>query len=364
VTAAELLSMPGGDIVIDADFYEITADASELDELASRIVNGGSINLLIFNYDGSTRVLPKFDGLVFPILMDDTDPMFNYEVDPDRRTVHSARETDYAVILGNGDERAAFLNSIRLGGSGGRILGNLDSAQSMRALSGEMDRTMFFNPLVLNGDLLRMMTRIGFSDYEKLGFFGGSRYETDGANVGNNFLFGYSGTDFSVSSGFYAGRADEDDKYKRGRALVYGADVAAHYGWLGAGVKTLVAEWSRVALMTPGGGARTEAKSRLFYAFLDLAPDFENFRPVVRINYAESGIAGKSDSRLYLSYGAHAYVFDRHVGVSGKYGLYAARNLNETDLGLTAGWHFAEDGIVVGAKLGLHNLSVEIMAGF
>ncbi|MDR1071270.1 MAG: hypothetical protein LBL21_01345 [Rickettsiales bacterium] len=363
VSAAELLSMPG-DIVIGETFCEITAYASELEELASRVVNNGSISLLIFNYDGSMRVLPRFDGLVFPVLMDDADPMFNYEVDPDRRTVHAARETDYAVIFGRGDERAAFLNSIRRAGAGGKILENLDAAQSMSGLSGEMDRTMFFNPLVLNNDLLRMITRIGFYDYEKLGFFGGSRYEMDGASVGNKFLFGYSSDGFSVSSGFYAGKADEDDKYKKGRAFVYGADLSARYGWLGAGVKTLAADWKNIALMEPGGGVRTEATSRLFYAFLDLAPDFENFRPIVRLNYAESEIAGRSDSRLYLSYGAHAYVLDRHVGVSGKYGLYAARNLNETDVGLTAGWHFAEDGIVVEAKLGLRNLSVEIMAGF
>jgi hypothetical protein len=366
VSAAELLALPGDSIEIGGYFYEITARMSELAELARRILiaDGGSVRLLILDYDGAARVLPKFGGLVYPALLGDTDPMFNYFIESDNVNVNSVRETDYAVIFGGGDKRAMFLNSLRTGDPDSKILKNLDAAQSLPQLSREMGKTMFFNPLVLNDSLHRMMAGIDFGGMDRPGPFGGVRYETDGQNLWGGVSFGHSGADFSVSSGFYMGEANEDDKYKTGRALVYGAGVSAYYKHFGIGVKTLWADWDNIAVMTPAGGLKDSAKSRLFHAFLDFSPAFDRLRPVLRLNYVESEIAVESDEYLYLSYGLHAYVSDRHVGVSERYGFYVSRDFYKTDFGLTAGWRFSEDDAAVVVKLGLSNLSVEIRAGF
>jgi hypothetical protein len=363
-SAADLLAQPNELIVIGENFHEITARMSDLTELARRLFITGSVSLRILDYDGRARSLPVFSGPVYPSFADDADPMFNYRADAGGTEIRAARETDYAVIFGPGDARAAFLNGVRRGDPENKMLKHLDSARSAAELAVAMDRSMFFNPLVLNDGLHGMMARMNFDDMDEPGFRARAKYGADSSNSGGDFGFSYSGDGLSVSAGFYAGSASEDDKYGKGAAAVYGANASARYGRIGFGAKLYAADWKNVAVMTPGGGVKEEAKSRLFYSFLDFGPKFGFFQPVIRLNYIHSEIGNRACDGLYLSYGARAYFYSENMGIGNKYGLYAARDYYGFDFGLSADWRVINDGVAAGVRIGPGNFSVEIRAGF
>jgi hypothetical protein len=359
VRASDLLGLHDG-VRVEKDMLRIIAGVSELPDLASRLdIRNGAV-IVISDYDGGDLRLSELDfngGRVSYAIGGDLDAMFNYWIDGEE--IKKLRETDYAVIFGPDDKRASFLNDLRLRDPENKILAKLDGAGTEGALLGAMENVMFFNPLILNDGLKRMASRPNFQTDGKIGFFVGARPAMDKTNYGSDIIFGWP----NFSASFYIGRARENDDRKYGDATVFGIGADGGWSWIRAGARLMAADWKNVLIFTENG-PRTDAKSRLFYSFLDFSPILGHIRPIVRLNYANSEAAGYSESDFYASYGGMAFLSDKNLGVEGTYGVYAMKNPGGIDFGVQADWHFAEDSLIVSLSAGPDNLSVEIRAGF
>jgi hypothetical protein len=359
VNASDLLSVFDATIRVDKKELEINAKISELDDLALRLDITDSIILRITDYDGNDLSLADrgFNGRVYYLIGDDDDPMFDYRVDSGR--IHKVRETDYEMILGKNDKRAVFLNELRSRDPENKILARLDAAQSEAELSNVMDGTMFFNPLVLNEGMKRMVSRAHFHNEAEIGFFVGARPVKYDRYHGSDVDFGRR----NLFAAFHFGRAREDDDRKRGNADVYGIGLNAASGWFGIGAKTMLAKWRDVMILS-GDNVKTVAKSRLFYGFLDFSPALGHFVPVLRANYIRSEIDDMSESDFYLSYGARAVVSEERMGVKNTYGFYVMKNPGYVDFGIQADWHFVEDSAAMSLSVGPGYLSAGVRFGF
>ena len=213
--------------------------------------------------------------------------------------------------------------------------------------------------MVLNDGIKRMAERADFRNDADVGFYFGMRAVADGSNVGNNFIFGNKF--FSV--GIYAGQIFEDDDYKHGDGVVYGANAAAYYDWFGFGAKAIFADWKNVLVMTDSG-AKTNAASRAFHGFVDFSPDFGYARPVVRLGYSASEIAGRKDYKLRPSVGGRFAFSETKMGVGNRHGIYVMADSRGIDFGIDANWHFIEDFATVSIAAGPRSLSVEFRVGF
>jgi hypothetical protein len=359
VNASDLLSVFETTIRIDKKELEINAKMSELDDLALRLDITDSIILRITDYDGRDLSLAArgFNGRVYYLIGGDDDPMFDYWVDSDR--IYKVRETDYEVILGKNDKRAVFLNELRSRDPKNKILARLDGALSGAELSNVMGGTMFFNPLVLNEGMKRMISRAHFHNEAEIGFFVGARPVKYDRYHGSDVDFGRR----NLFAAFHFGRATEDDDRKHGNADVYGIGLNADSGWFGIGAKTMLAKWKDIMILS-GDNVKTVAESRLFYGFFDFSPAIGSFVPVLRANYIRSEIDGMSESNFYVSYGARAAVSEEKMGVRNTYGFYVMKNPDNIDFGIQADWHFVEDSASMSLSVGPGYLSAGVRFGF
>jgi hypothetical protein len=225
-----------------------------------------------------------------------------------------------------------------------------------------MNQTMFFNPLVLNEGLRKMISRTEFPEDRDLGFYSGARLDADGENTGTRFDFGYSDEILHTYAEFYVGRSRLNDDYKYGSANTFGVGSGLYYGAFGFGAKMLRASWENVMIMT-NEGFKTEAESRLFYGFFDFSPKFEYVRPLVRLNYVRSEIEGRSEEDFYISYGGRVSFTENMMGIRYRYGLYVLKG-DELDFGLSIDCHLREDEMAFGIRLSPTNLSVEMKVSF
>jgi hypothetical protein len=364
IDAADLLALNGDIVRIERENLEIYVLQSDLAALAGILdfsgINGG-IYITITDYDGSDLTLAGFGGLAIYSAGPGSDPMFDYWVSDNR--LYSRRRTDYSLILEKNDKRAGFLNMIRARNPNDKVLARLDRTASLPELYAAMGKTMFFNPLVLNDGLKRLASRPEFRDDDEMGFYAAARPAYGGANYGGDFTIGFAGKDYSVSAGAYAGRISENDDYKYGDAEVSGAGARMNYRAFGFGVKILSADWKNVAIMSDGG-IMTEAKSRLFYGFLDFSPTFGHIQPIARLGYFRSQSGGFSDESARLDYGGRVFFCEEKLGVKNRYGAYAMKNGDEFDYGLSADYYFSGDGAAVGVMVSPSNLSVETRVSF
>ena len=346
VSASALLSAFDGTIRVEAAVLVIDAfDNAERERLAARLDIAESVR---FNILSSAGVAGR---------------LFGYYMDADG--TRRIREKDYAVILEKNDKRAGFLNAVRAQNPNNKTIAKLDRAETMTGLYSIMDKSMFFNPLVLNRRLGRMFAPDSNLDAAP-GFHVGGRAGLD--NIG--FNLGFRDARFSVETGFHFGLIQEDDEYKQGRAAVYGISADASCGAFGFGGKIIAADWRDVIVMSEDGEIDASATSRFFHGFLDYRPAFENIQPILRVNYATSEIATARETKVYPSAGLRVHFSDEAAGAKNRFGAFVMASLpgqsltGVFDVGLFAESHFARDDMTIGVRLSPFDSNIVFRMGF
>jgi hypothetical protein len=365
LNAAKLIEVFDGKVKVQKNKLNVDASQAELSALAQMFeLTAGVSEIYFYITDGGVGFSPPDFGIsgVFYSFGAPSDPMFVYWTDGDGRSF-TARQTEYAVIFGSADPRAKFLDDLRLREPDNKVLLNLDGAQNLSDLLSEMNRTMFFNPRVLNESILEKMARIEFAVDMNPGFYGGAKTDLFGAYQNAGFDLGFVGRDFVLKLDFHTGRLTENDKYKYGAATVYGMGATASTKYFGFGAKAAFADWDGV-LIQDGVAAVTSAESRLFYVFSEFAPRIAWVQPVLRLNYAESEILGRKSGDFFASGGGRAGFSEKVTSGENTYGAFATYGRGVLDYGLIIGFRFIEDGAAFGVRISRANLSIETQLSF
>ena len=156
IDSSDLMNKFNGNILVNKSGLTIFTKMDELDGVLSMLDINGNVNasviLNITDYDGSSLTFDSHGGLVQIALNTDNDQMFNYNVT--NGSILKVRETNYTAILGKNDKRAVFLNNLRVLDPSNKILKELDGATTEEELEVIMNKTMFFNPLVINDEII------------------------------------------------------------------------------------------------------------------------------------------------------------------------------------------------------------------
>jgi hypothetical protein len=359
INARDLIDTFDRPVSVKESGLTIFTNMDDIDDVLSILdidSNNASVILQITDYDGRNLSFDNHAGLVQFAFGDDGDVMFNYNV-----TTNGAfkiRETNYTAILGQNDKRAVFLNNLRILDPSNKILHELDAADTPEELLAVMNKTMFFNPLVINDGIIDIMTGDYFND-TNMGFYISASPKISGDSAGSSFSVGND----IFSTNLYIGSIKMDDEYKYGSANVYSAGIGARYGWFKIGAKIATANWKDTMIMTDNG-IETDPKSRLFYEFLDFSPKTKYFQPLVRFNHITSSVGDKKDNMVFVSYGGQFYFTENINDNHNKYGVYAVSSRDKIDYGLSLESVLSEDNMRFGVRLSPNNLSIEMAIGF